>query len=136
MARWPLGFLVLAAILLAACGSADKTPVIEIRVENSRFAPPVVNVPAGQTVKLVLRNMDGGEHDMEIAGVRPAVLSGGGHPGGHQGAGGMDGAVAVHAFAHKSASMTLRIDQPGTYEFYCTVPGHKEAGMVGRMIVS
>ena len=24
---------------------------------------------------------------------------------------------------------------PGTYEYYCNVPGHKEAGMVGTLIV-
>ena len=24
---------------------------------------------------------------------------------------------------------------PGTYDFYCNVPGHKEAGMVGTLIV-
>jgi uncharacterized cupredoxin-like copper-binding protein len=25
--------------------------------------------------------------------------------------------------------------KPGTYEFFCTVPGHKEAGMVGTLVV-
>jgi uncharacterized cupredoxin-like copper-binding protein len=24
---------------------------------------------------------------------------------------------------------------PGTYDFYCNVPGHKEAGMVGTLVV-
>jgi plastocyanin len=24
---------------------------------------------------------------------------------------------------------------PGEYEYYCNVPGHKEAGMVGKLIV-
>ena len=24
---------------------------------------------------------------------------------------------------------------PGTYTFYCTIPGHQEAGMVGQLIV-
>jgi uncharacterized cupredoxin-like copper-binding protein len=26
--------------------------------------------------------------------------------------------------------------QPGEYEFFCSVPGHKEAGMRGTMVVS
>ncbi len=25
--------------------------------------------------------------------------------------------------------------KPGTYEFFCTVAGHKEAGMVGTLVV-
>lgn len=32
---------------------------------------------------------------------------------------------------------TLAIDLPaGTYQFYCAVPGHKEAGMVGTLTVT
>ncbi len=33
-------------------------------------------------------------------------------------------------------SATVIINLPaGTYQFYCSVPGHKEAGMVGTLIV-
>jgi plastocyanin len=31
---------------------------------------------------------------------------------------------------------SLSVDlKPGTYEFYCPVPGHKEAGMKGKLVV-
>jgi plastocyanin len=34
------------------------------------------------------------------------------------------------------SSDTLKIDlKPGTYEFYCTVPGHEQAGMKGTLTV-
>jgi uncharacterized cupredoxin-like copper-binding protein len=35
-----------------------------------------------------------------------------------------------------SETQTVSVNAPaGTYEFYCNVPGHKEAGMVGTLTV-
>jgi uncharacterized cupredoxin-like copper-binding protein len=33
------------------------------------------------------------------------------------------------------SSVTVKDLKPGTYEFYCPVPGHKEAGMKGTLTV-
>jgi uncharacterized cupredoxin-like copper-binding protein len=33
-----------------------------------------------------------------------------------------------------SASLKLNL-KPGTYEMYCSIPGHKQAGMLGKVVV-
>jgi len=34
-----------------------------------------------------------------------------------------------------NGTLTFTPSKPGTYAFYCTVAGHKEAGMVGTLTV-
>ena len=42
---------------------------------------------------------------------------------------------ATPTFAGGSKTLTLNL-QPGTYTFYCSVPGHRQAGMEGTLTVS
>jgi uncharacterized cupredoxin-like copper-binding protein len=90
-------------------------------------------VPAGREVTLRLKNLDLMEHDLQVQALKPTTLSGGGH-GGYAGAPG--GTIAVHTAGKKSGTVTFRADTPGTYEVICTLPGHKEVGMVARLVVS
>jgi uncharacterized cupredoxin-like copper-binding protein len=43
--------------------------------------------------------------------------------------------VQVVASRGRSAETTIQDPPPGTYLFYCSISGHKEAGMVGRITV-
>jgi uncharacterized cupredoxin-like copper-binding protein len=42
------------------------------------------------------------------------------------------GATPTFQGGSKTLSLTLK---PGTYKFYCTVPGHRAAGMEGTLTV-
>ena len=42
--------------------------------------------------------------------------------------------VATHG--DNLAEVTVTDPPPGRYEFYCSVSGHREAGMVGTLVVS
>lgn len=104
-----------------------------------RFEPSVVEVPVGHRVKLTLVNNGRVEHDVEVGGIpaedievvdlvdRHVRLGGGHHP---------EGVVAVHAEPGTSTSVMFTATEVGEYEFACTIPGHKAAGMVGKLVVT
>ena len=125
----------LAAATVACGSSEEESPtVIEVTAENIRFSPDVIEVPAGQTVTLRLKNLDEMEHDLEVRGLVPASSEGGGH-GGHGGTSASNQNVAVHTAPGKSASVTFRADQRGTYEVFCTQPDHERLGMVAKLVI-
>jgi uncharacterized cupredoxin-like copper-binding protein len=103
------------------------------------FNPSSFEVTAGAPVVLTLINEDTLEHDFSILEIpvesvsEPDAVSAE-----HQMEMGEDAREpAMHVAAEPNATnqVTFTPTRPGTYEFYCTVPGHKEAGMVGTMVV-
>jgi len=78
------------------------------------FRPGEIRVRAGEPVNLELVNDGRILHDLTIParGFRAVVGPG------QRTTAGLSGVPA------------------GAYEFYCSVPGHREAGMVGRLVVS
>ena len=83
----------------------------EVTVVGRDFSlsPSEVRVPAGGTVNLVLENQGSLPHDITI----PAL------------------GFSLPAAPGATASAALSATRPGTYEFFCSVPGHREAGMTG-----
>jgi plastocyanin len=128
---------IVAALLTLGCGSGNDASgvVIEVTAHEIRFSPALIEVSAGQTVTIKLKNLDMMEHDLEVRGLTTMTRTGGGH-GGHGGATASESNVSVHAAGGKSASVTFRTDQKGTYEVFCTQPGHEQLGMVARLVVS
>jgi uncharacterized cupredoxin-like copper-binding protein len=144
---------VLVALLgiSAACGSdgdttSGPTPrghgmeppsdAVEVTVlaEDVKFVPDEMTIPAGQVVTITLRNNDAVEHDLQVDDLSIERMDGGDMAGDHEGAG--EDVLAVHTSAGESASLTFRTDQQGTFEFYCTIAGHRESGMVGELTVT
>jgi nitrite reductase (NO-forming) len=48
-----------------------------------------------------------------------------------------DASAATEQISKKDSEsfLTMKIEKEGTYSYYCTIPGHKAAGMEGRVIV-
>jgi len=132
-------FILVCAILLTGCAGASGQPVTEITVEAADFTyePMSISVPAGQPVTLTLTNTGKVEHDFVIdkINVTDVVASDSGPAEHHQ----MNQPeFDLHFFAKAGETATLQFTaiEPGTYEIFCSIEGHKEAGMIGELIVA
>lgn len=76
---------------------------------------PVLEVDVGDTVTITVTNGESLEHDLAVEGydVQTQRLMGSG----------------------TSDSITFVADEAGSFTYYCTVPGHRELGMEGLLIV-
>lgn len=132
-----------AALFTACGGGGGESPkadvTIDIKAENMKFVPDQIEVPAGKTVMIRMQNMDANQHDLEVGGLTAEIMGRTGMKDETMNidmAGGMQGTINLHSAAKGKASVTFRTDQPRTYAVYCTLPGHKESGMVGRLVVN
>ncbi len=124
--RIELVVLLLVAVMLAACSggqAAASKPAVSVQnvtvktSDQMRFEPAALAVRANTPVSLTLDNSGSALlHDFTIDNV-----------GGQQ----------VHIQAQANGRGTGQFTAPaGTYQFYCSQPGHKDAGMVGTLTVS
>jgi len=107
------------AALPAGCGDSGggepldvaTSPRIEIVGTDMAFTPDKVAVLAGN-VEVIFTNEGQAYHDLRI-GEEPFILE-------------------AAAGERDEGSLVLK---PGTYELFCSIPGHSEAGMVGVLEV-
>ena len=134
---------ITSVLLAAACsggGDSVKADVtIDIKAEKMKFVPDQIAVPAGKTVMIRMENMDAPQHDLEVGGLTAEIMGRTGMKDETMNmdmSGGMQGTINMHSSAKGKASVTFRTSQRGTYDIYCTLTGHKESGMVGRLVVN
>lgn len=114
-------------------GSASE---ITVETKGFSFAPAVVEVIVGQPVQLTLKNSDLLEHDftvvkIEVEDVHEESTASAEHA--HSASSDYD--LHVSALGGKNGILTFTPTETGTYEIFCTVAGHKEAGMVATLEV-
>jgi plastocyanin len=101
---------------IAAPGPLNETKPAEVRIVSTEFgyAPAKVIVIAGRAVTLVLDNSGAEtEHDLVVSAY----------------------GFRMQARAGETARKCTVFEKPGEYEYSCDLPGHRDAGMKGTLIV-
>jgi len=132
-------FILVCAILLTACAGASQQAVTEITVEATDFTydPVSITVPAGQPVTLTLKNTGKVEHDFVIDNINVAnVEASDSGPAEHHQMSQPEYDLHFFAKAGETAVLQFTAMEPGEYEIFCSIEGHKEAGMIGELIVA
>ncbi|MBA2175665.1 hypothetical protein H0266_12260 [Halobacillus locisalis] len=135
--------------------SEVSTNVIDVSAFEMGYDPSEITLQKGEEYELILNNDGEVFHDLtqkemdveitymgemadhpesvslldKVLGVKKVHASGD-HDGGHD-------ATNIHMNAKSGQTVKIKFipQETGEFEFFCTVPGHKEAGMVGTFIV-
>jgi plastocyanin len=117
-----LWFAVVAVVLVtllvsAACQSqpaAGKTVEITVATTEFKFNPDTITVKVGDHVKVTLDNSKGTlKHDFVQSDLN----------------------INASVEAGQKSTFEFTPTKAGTFDFTCDVPGHQEAGMVGKIVV-
>jgi len=114
----------------------SRKAVRTVRVEMSdrmRFSPDTLEAKQGDTVRFVVRNSGKTMHEMVLGTMKElkdhAELMKK-HPGMEH-----DEPYMAHVGPGKTAEIVWQFTKAGEFYFGCLIPGHFEAGMVGKIIV-
>lgn len=100
----------------AAAPAAAAPLEVKMLATDLKFGTPKIEAKVGQTVKVALENKGAIEHDIAFPTIKADKP-----------------AASLKAVAKPGQTATLEFTPTakGSYEYICTIPGHKEAGMKG-----
>ena len=118
--------------------AAPKDTLYLVEMTSFAFTPDVLEVKAGDVLEIAIQNAEPLLHDFTIdkidADVHVSYLGGTGQ---HVHTGPEKDADVHFALSEPGSGIVhMKIHEPGEYVIYCTVPGHREAGMVATLIVT
>lgn len=127
----------------AATPAPTSTTVLAITGTEFKFSPNQITVKVGQPVTIVYKDGGSVDHELEVDSMPASNVSldlsqSGKIPEDEQDEAMGDAArnqVHEYAAAGGTAVVTFTPTQAGTYNFACNLPGHKEAGMTGTIVV-
>ncbi len=128
--------IIIAAVILAACAAGPQNASegnivyygLTTGMIDGKFvyigvgggidgvSNPTLSANVGDTVEITLTSGDGIEHDISFPEFN---------------------ATSEHVVGQgASVTLSFTVDQGGEFDYFCTIPGHREAGMEGKFSVA
>lgn len=114
---------------------AKVSRTIELTMNDSmRFTPGEIQVSAGETVRFFIKNMGKLPHEMVIGSIADLKA----HAAEMQKMPEMQHTELnmITLAPGKIGGLVWKFNQSGTVDFACLIPGHMEAGMIGKIKIS
>jgi uncharacterized cupredoxin-like copper-binding protein len=115
---------------VTASPASQQSAAAAVTATEFRFDPSALTLKAGQATTLTFKNGGQTLHDFTLAsgpGIPTPEPPGTDH---------MPEQSPYHVEAEAGKQATLALNLPaGTYTFMCSVPGHKDLGMQGTIMV-
>jgi uncharacterized cupredoxin-like copper-binding protein len=142
---WAGALLALASAASAHEGATEERPfgregdpkkvsrTINVEMSEMRFTPDTLAVKQGETIRFRVKNSGQAMHEMVLGTMEDlkehaALMRQ--HPGMEH-----DEPFMAHVAPGKTQTMVWQFTKPGEFRYGCLVPGHFEAGMIGRVRV-
>jgi uncharacterized cupredoxin-like copper-binding protein len=106
---------------------------IEVGMTEMAYAPARIEVKRGEQIRFVIRNIGAADHEFLLATTEENLK----HGEAMQKNPDMEHAEpnGVRLAPEKSAEIVWKFTKAGTFEYSCLIPGHREAGMIGQVLV-
>ena len=124
------------AALSVSCGAASAPAArLPLVARDIAYEPARLVATVGEPVEIAMQNVGAIDHDLNVDGIavrdveaRDATTGGHGHPA---------KMPALHVAASPGKTATVRFvpTAAGTFEVWCSVAGHREAGMLAILEV-
>ena len=113
-------------------GKATRTIKVDMS-DRMRFTPAELTIKQGEIVRFEVRNSGRTLHEMVLGTMKELKEHADlmkKHPGMEH-----DEPYMAHVAPGKTGRIVWQFTQPGEFYYGCLIPGHFEAGMIGKVIV-
>lgn len=106
---------------------------VQVEMSEMAYTPARIEVKRGEQIRFVIRNIGKEEHEFLLATTEENLKHGEAMKDNPHMA--HDDPNGVRLAPEKSTEIVWKFTKAGTFEYSCLIPGHRDGGMIGQIVV-